>query len=113
MLKEYGIVANVLEPDKVFRHEAKVWLIGGTGGEGWDRFIWLGLSRGGRRIQKWGPTKRFCNFRCAWIPDHVRESADGTFNMQGTRLQMSSIAASLEDFAASARRLSRSRRKTQ
>lgn len=69
----YGIVANVLEPDKVFSLGAKAWLANGTGGEGWERFEWLARAKGGRLVLKWAPTTRFHRFRCKWIPEHLRD----------------------------------------
>lgn len=68
----FGIAANVFETDRVFRSGAKLLLCGGTGGEGWHKFEWRGLSRSGRRIKKWAPTVRLHNFRAAWIPLHER-----------------------------------------
>jgi hypothetical protein len=34
---DYGIVANVVETDRLFRKGAKAWLANGTGGEGWHK----------------------------------------------------------------------------
>ena len=68
----YGIVANVCAPDSCFRMGAKCWLVGGTNGEGFDRFRFYGMSRGGRMIEKWCPANRLHNFRPAWIPPKIR-----------------------------------------
>lgn len=100
--KEFGIVANVLEPDRIFRIGAKVWLCGGTGGEGWHRFRWSGLARSPRRLEKWAPTLRFHNFRAAWVPEGLRGSV--TY-MRGTRPEMEEIAREMEVFAAEQRAL--------
>jgi hypothetical protein len=97
---EYGIIANVLEPDKIFRTGAKVWIAGGTGGEGWTRFEFFGMSRGGRNIRKWAPTVRFHQFRSAWIPDHMR---DTVYYFTGSSEEMEAIAAQMNDFADSER----------
>lgn len=101
MQGEYGIVANVIEPDRQLRSGAKVWLAGGTGGEGWYRFRWIGLRHGGGRpIEKWAPTHRFGNFRAAWVPEHLRESV---YWMRGTREEMEARATELNKFAESER----------
>lgn len=63
----YGIIANVLETDRVFRTGAKVWLLTTQNG----RSIWFGMSRGGRKVQKYAPVHRFHNFRAAWVPVHM------------------------------------------
>lgn len=101
MADEYGIVANIITTDGTFRSGAKCWLVGGTGGEGWHRFQWLGKSRGGRDIQKWAPTKSFHRFRAAWIPDHVH---NGRYvYMMGTRDEMEKMAFKMEAFAQTLR----------
>lgn len=95
-LGEYGIVANVMDADGTLRVGAKVWLCGGTGGEGWHRFEWRGKSIGGRDITKWAPTKRFHKFRAAWVPEHLRRDV---LYMRGDRAEMEQRAAQLEQFA--------------
>lgn len=99
---EYGIVANVIEPDRVLRKGAKVWLASGTGGEGWHRFEWIGRSRSGRIIEKWAPTFRFNNFRAAWIPEHLRTRV--TY-MRGTKPEMEIRAKELNEWADEQRAL--------
>jgi hypothetical protein len=94
----FGIVANIREPDRVLRTGAKIWLVGGTGGEGWTRFKWHGLSHGGRRLQKWAPTYRFNTFRAKWIPEHIHVLYPSLF-FSGTREEMVAIALRLEAFA--------------
>lgn len=89
---EYGVVGNVFETDRIFRAGAKVWIAGGTGGEGAYRFEWYGMSRGGRMIRKWAPTIRFHNFRCKWIPEHLREEI---WYKRGSKEQMEAYAANL------------------
>ena len=95
---QYGIIANVENPDRSLRLGSKAWLIGGTGGEGWYKFVWIGRTSGGRLIQKWVTTKRFTNFRCAWIPNHIRRLADGHLYMEGTRPEMEERAIALNGF---------------
>lgn len=68
----YALVANIRKTDGSLRAGAKCWLVGGQNGDGGERFQWRGLSRGGRRITKWAPTKSFQNFRVAWVPDDQR-----------------------------------------
>jgi hypothetical protein len=103
----YGIIANSFERDRVFRNGAKVWLVGGTGGEGWHKFVWTGISRGGRVVTKWAPTERFHNFRAAWIPDHMK---DNVWYFRGSREEMEYRAKELETFAASLRETMTNRR---
>lgn len=93
-MTEYGIVANVIESDKVFRVGDKCWLAGGTGGEGWSRFVWI--ANKGRMIERWVPTHRFDNFRAAWVPEHLRNQV---YYMRGTREEMESRARELCEFA--------------
>jgi hypothetical protein len=92
----YGIVANIIEPDQVFRLGAKAWLAGGTGGEGWYKFQWIAFSRGSRIVCKWAPTYRFGNFRAAWVPEHLR---DRVRYVRGTREEMEKQAAGLNALA--------------
>lgn len=99
--RDYGIVANVIEPDRELRTGAKAWLAGGTGGEGWSRFQWKGLRHKGRPIQKWAPTWRFGNFRAAWVPAHLQ---DRVYYMRGTREEMEKRATELNEFAESERK---------
>jgi hypothetical protein len=99
--RSYGIVANVIEDaDKLFRDGAKVWIAGGTGGAGWERFEFFGKSIGGRDIRKWAPTSRFDNFRAAWIPEHLREEIR---YMTGSRRECERRAAELDAFAVELR----------
>lgn len=63
----YGIIANVLETDRIFRNGAKVWFVGILN----ERSRWFGLSRGGRKVEKYAPLHRFHNFRAAWVPVHM------------------------------------------
>lgn len=93
---EFGIVANVIETDRLARTGAKAWLIGGTGGEGWHRFVWHVMTRGSRYIEKWMPTHRMGNFRAAWVPEHLR---DRVAYMRGTRPEMETRAVELNKFA--------------
>lgn len=67
---EYGLVANAVETDRVFRRGAKAWMANWfSGGE---RATWVALSHGGRIVEKVAPLHRFDNFRCAWIPSHLQ-----------------------------------------
>jgi hypothetical protein len=100
---EYGIVANVAEVDRVFRLGSKAWLAGGTGGQGWDCFAWIGRTRSGRQIHepKWTPTHRFTNFRAAWIPPHLRSRIGSLpwVNNRGSREEVAAAAARLNKHA--------------
>jgi hypothetical protein len=106
---EYGVVGNVKETDRVFRGGAKVWIAGGTGGEGAHRFEWIGMSRGGRIITKWAPTMRFSNFRAAWIPLHLRDQVRW---VRGDRPTMEAYAANLNTWAEEMRAEHPNRRKS-
>ena len=106
---EYGVVGNVLETDRVFRNGAKVWLAGGTGGEGAYRFEWVGMSRGGRIIKKWAPTTRFNNFRAAWVPEHLRDRVTW---IRGDRPAVEEYAAKLNGWSDEMRVEHPNRRKT-
>lgn len=107
IIGEFGIVANVIEVDRVARTGAKSWLAGGTGGAGWQRFIWLTMARGGRHIEKWIPTHRMGNFRAAWVPEPLRGRV---VYMRGTREEMEQRAKELNDDADWQRRTMVNRR---
>jgi len=88
MSDEYGVVANAIETDRVFRCGAKAWLVNWfSGGE---RAIWIALSRGGRIVEKISPLHRFDKFRCAWIPENLR---DRVVSPRGTKDEMKAKAA--------------------
>jgi hypothetical protein len=94
---EFGICANVFETDRIFCAGAKVWLAGGTGGEGWARFELIGASRSARPIRKWAPTFRLHNFRAKWIPEHLRDRM--YYMVFSDRTEAERIAAELDAFA--------------
>lgn len=96
---EYGIVANVTETDKVLRKGAKVWIVGGWSGGGFERVTVRGAARNGRQIEKYAPITRFTNFRAAWMPDHLREQA----SILGEKVDMESRAQKLSDVAEALR----------
>ena len=98
MGNEYGIVANIVETDRFLRTGSKAWLIGGTGGEGWERFVWVGRTRGGRLVRKWVKTKRLSNFRCAWIPQHIKELAKGELYISGNQNEIKEVALAMQIF---------------
>jgi hypothetical protein len=64
----YCIIANVKE-DKAFRNGAKVYLLNGR--QSSNSVEVHGISKGGRKINKYIPYKRLENFRAAWVPDHL------------------------------------------
>ncbi|TIT80119.1 MAG: hypothetical protein E5W57_04100 [Mesorhizobium sp.] len=101
----FGLIANVEGVDRIFRMGAKVWLCSGTGGEGWFRFEWWGMSRGGRTLQKWAPTERFTNFRAAWVPPHLRERVS---YFRPTRAEAETWAKNMQTFADALRAGSKS-----
>lgn len=100
MKSPYGIIANLCGSDNAFNDGQKLWLHDGRGGEGWERFIWLGQYRQKHRhIKKWLPTKRVHNCRAAWIPEHIRELAQNYFYICGSQEEMEAIAIQLNDYA--------------
>lgn len=68
----FGIVANVVS-DRVLRTGAKVWVCYCNGDASCPRVA--GLSKSGRRIEKYTHYKRLENFRAKWIPEHMRARA--------------------------------------
>ncbi len=103
--KDYGIVANVCSVDKFVRMGSKAWIVGGTGGEGGYRYIWLTRARNGGLVTKWMPTERFNNFRCAWLPEWVKNSycSAGCF-MTDTKEVMQERAIKLNKLAEELRK---------
>lgn len=98
---EFGVVANVCEPDRVLRMGAKAWLAGGASGDGGERFRWIALSRGPRLVEKYSPIWRFRNFRAAWVPPPL---SDRITVFRGTREQAEASARELEVVANEFRR---------
>jgi hypothetical protein len=91
---EYGVIANVLEGDPVFRHGAKVWLVGGDNGDGFESRQFYGLGKGSRRgITKWARTIRMYNYRCAWIPPPMQPRVE---TCRGTRAEVEAWAAEID-----------------
>ena len=94
----YCIVANMADKDGVFRDGAKCYLVGGTGGEGWHRFRWFGMSAKSRKhAVKWCETKRMHNFRAAWIPLCVRNRFEALYP-SGSKEEMQELALKLREF---------------
>ncbi|HLY90850.1 MAG TPA: hypothetical protein VKQ27_17845 [Acetobacteraceae bacterium] len=96
MPDEFGIVANVIETDHFLRTGAKVWVIHGWSGGGYERLVVRGLTRGSSHAQKWVPIGRLSNFRAAWMPDKVRGKV---WELQGTRDEMAARAAVMQSLA--------------
>lgn len=68
----FGIVANVRH-DPTLRSGAKVWLVDGWSGGGWERVYVRGLSAPGDTVLKWMPAADLRDVRVAWVPEHLRE----------------------------------------
>lgn len=100
---EYGIIANVLETDRIFRTGAKVWLLTVMNGN----FRWFGMSRGGRNIEKYAPITRFHNFRAAWVPVHMFDRVCWT----ASREDVEARAAQLNETADAERAVHPNRRR--
>lgn len=99
----YCIVANVVEKDGIFRDGAKCYLVGGTGGEGWYKFQWFGMSvNKHKRVEKWCPTERMHNFRAAWIPPFIRERYELLY-LSGSKEEMEALATKLNEFRSTLR----------
>jgi len=64
----YGIIANVLS-DHVLRTGARVWILYANV----PQPVVVGVSKGGRVVEKRTHYKRLTNYRAAWIPEHMRE----------------------------------------
>jgi len=109
-VNEYGIIANVVETDRLLRKGAKVWVLGGWSGGGFERVQVRGAARGGRQIEKYAPIARFDNFRSAWLPEHLRDKA--TFFL-GYKDDMESRAQLLQRLATEERTAHPNRREMQ
>jgi hypothetical protein len=92
MADKFGIVANVLT-DGILRTGAKVWVCYCNGDAEHPRLV--GLSKGGRIIEKYGHYRHLENFRAKWIPEHLRDRVIWAYDDK-------SIA---EDFAADMQRM--------
>lgn len=98
--QEFGVVANVACVDRVLRTGAKVWVLDGWGGGGWERLKVRGLSRSGRKVTKWIPIQRLTKFRRAWMPDHERAESYHVYDANAA----AGVATNFEKFAAGARK---------
>jgi hypothetical protein len=99
---DFGIVANVLEDDPIFRRGAKVWLVGGDNGDGFVNRQFHGLGKGSaRRITKWARTIRMHNYRCAWIPPAAQPHVE---IYRGTRHEVEAWAAELNGIVETRRK---------
>lgn len=96
MSGEFGIVANVVEVDRVLRLGAKVILVGYPNGMA-ERIEVRGLSRGGRPVTKFTAYMKLDNFRPQWLSERHRANV----SILGTREEMEEWAAG---FAAQAER---------
>ena len=85
---EYGIVANVVVPDRFMRMGAKAWLLEAKQD---GRCIWFVMSRSGRMVRTYKHIRSFGNFRPAWIRPKFQVST------AGTREQMERLAQSLNE----------------
>lgn len=65
----YCVVANVAS-DRVLRTGAKVWVLRCNGDAACP--VVNGLSKGGRRVEKYTHFKRLTGFRAAWVPPMLR-----------------------------------------
>ncbi len=69
---DFGIVANVVEIDRVFRLGAKLTIIRLNPGGGNDRLFVSGMSRGGFYIEKYIPIWRLDKFRAKWLKPKLK-----------------------------------------
>lgn len=61
----YGIIANVIKTERSLRKDGKVWIFDLQYD---NRARVYGMTRGGKRIEKYTALKYLGNFRAAWIP---------------------------------------------
>lgn len=69
----YGVKANIKAPHRFLRMGALCWVKLLNPGNGGDRILVRGLSRGGRAVESWVDSRDLTNFRSAWIsgPDQA------------------------------------------
>jgi hypothetical protein len=84
----YGLVANVIS-DNALRNGALVHLFYRKDGE--PRVFVSGLSKGGRRIEKWIPYKRLKNYRAKSLSEYVQERTNLYF-MSEDKKELTNIA---------------------
>ena len=93
--RAFGVVANVTGRDRVLKMGARVWIVSGWGGGGWERLKVRGLSRSNRTVTKWIATADLDGFRCKWVPEDVR--AD--MALLGERARMEDFARGFQNRA--------------
>ena len=113
MSAEFGIAANVAETDKALRRGARVWIIRGWSGGGYERVVVRGLARGGLPIEKWVPITRLEKFRAAWLPEHLRQGDPAkAVSLRGDKDDMDEMAQKLDGVATRERAAHPGRRGT-
>ena len=95
----YGIAANLVEIQAVFRRNGPCRLIGGKHSVGWHRFQWRAMGREMKMVMAWVATEHFVDFRPArisigWPCRYI----------EGTKEEMQVMAKRLETFARRMRR---------
>lgn len=70
----FGITCKI-KGDKVFRDNAKLYVNLPLSGMG-EKFMAVGLSRGGRKVLKWVAIKRCFNFKKSWFerPERMKHA---------------------------------------
>lgn len=71
-MNEFGVIANVIEDDKVLRFGARVVIVGEWTGGGCERVRVDGMSKAGRSIRKYVPIRRLGTFRASWLHENER-----------------------------------------
>jgi len=65
----YGVKMNVRAVHRFLRLGSLCWVQNTNNGWGNDRFLVLGISRGGRRVETWVNARDVTNARAGWIPE--------------------------------------------
>lgn len=65
----FGVKMNVRAPHRYLRMGGLCWLYNTNNGWGNERFMVVGMSRGGRRVETWIDARDVHNLRAGWIDD--------------------------------------------
>ena len=83
---EYGIVCNIAGIDSYLRTGSLAWIASFNQGD-LSRHKLVAMTRGGRVVEKYVPTKRLASFRVKWIPPHLQDR----IYCRGTRDEMDDL----------------------
>jgi hypothetical protein len=74
-MNEYVVIGNFNDRDHKLRFNSKVFVVGGTNGDGWEKRKCVARRRDGSLCCMWLDMKKVRSFRPAWLPQHVRDLA--------------------------------------